>query len=102
MMRRIAQLAVAALVSGAMSLVAFGWGAGIAQAEPTSGTWCPGDAVPGGFTEVDWDWNVCHNFYAMTSGYPPVIVGLKVEDGAVGGTWRVVAGINTNPCPWCL
>jgi len=102
MTRRIAALAAAALVSGGMSLAAFGLGAGIAQAEPTSGTWCPGDPVPGGFTEVDWDWAVCHNFYAMQRGYPPQIVGLKVEDGGQGGNWRLVAGENTNPCPWCL
>jgi hypothetical protein len=104
MTRRIAGLAAAALVSGGMSLAAFGLGAGIAQGEATSGTWCPGDAVPGGFAheDVDWDWTVCHKYYAMTRGYPPRIVGLKVEDGGSGGNWRLVAGENTNPCPWCL
>ncbi len=96
MTRRIAVLAAAALVSSAMSLAALGLGAGIAQAERTSGTWCPGQPVPGGFVEVDWDWTVCHNFYAMTRGVPPVIVGLKVEDGAIGGSWRLVAGEDTN------
>jgi hypothetical protein len=102
MTRRIARLAAAALVSGGMSMAAVGLGGGIAQADPTSGTWCPGNPVPGGFTEVDWDWTVCHNFYAMQRGYPPQIVGLKVEDGGFGGNWRLVAGENTNPCPWCL
>ena len=96
MTRRIPGLAAAALVSGVMSLAAFGLGAGIAQAEPTSGTWCPGQPVPGGFVEVDWDWTVCHNFYAMTRGIPPQIVGLKVEDGGIGGSWRLVAGEDTN------
>jgi hypothetical protein len=96
MMRRIAVLAAAALVSGGLSLAPFGLGAGIAQAEPTSGTWCPGQPVPGGFVEVDWDWTVCHNFYAPVRGYPPQIVGLKVEDGGRGGNWRLVAGEDTN------
>ena len=59
MKRQIAGLAAAALVSGGMSLAALALGAGIAQAE----TWCPGQPVPGGFTEVDWDWNVCHTYY---------------------------------------
>ena len=93
MKRHIAGLAAAALVSGGMSLAAFGLGAGVAQAQPT---WCPGDPVPGGFTDVDWDWTVCHNYYAMTRGVPPQIVGLKVEDGAIGGSWRLVAGEDTN------
>lgn len=92
MTRRIAALAATAIVSAGMTL-----GATTARAEgPTSGTWCPGQPVPGGFTEVDWDWNVCHNFYAMQSGFPPQIVGLKVEDGAIGGSWRLVAGQDTN------
>jgi hypothetical protein len=104
MMRRIAGLAAAALVASGMGLAALGPGVGIAQAEPNTGTWCPGDRVPGGFAhdEVDWDWTVCHRFYAMSRGYPPHIVGLKVEDGGSGGNWRLVAGENTNPCPWCL
>ena len=56
MTRRLAGLAAAALVAGGMSLAALGPGVGIAQAEPTTGTWCPGDQVPGGFAhdEVDW------------------------------------------------
>jgi hypothetical protein len=104
MKRFVARLAAAVAVSGGVGLAGLGLGAGIAQASPTSGTWCPGDPVPGGFApeDVDWDWTVCHNFYAMTRGDPPRIVGLKVEDGGSGGNWRMVAGENTNPCPWCL
>jgi len=98
MKRQIAGLAAAALASGGISLAAFGLGAGIAQAdEPTSGTWCPGQRVPGGFTEVNWDWTVCHNYYVQVRGMPPRIVGLKVEDGGHGGNWRLVAGESTNP-----
>ena len=93
MKRSITGLAATALVGGARGLAAFGLGAGVAHAQPT---WCPGDPVPGGFTDVDWDWTVCHNYYAMTRGVPPRIVGLKVEDGAIGGSWRLVAGEDTN------
>jgi hypothetical protein len=92
MKRQMAGLAAAALVSTGMSLAALGLGAGTAQAD----TWCPGQPVPGGFVEVDWDWTVCHNYYAMSRGYPPQIVGLKVQDGAIGGSWRLVAGEDTN------
>lgn len=98
MKQRIARLTAAALVSGAMSLTTIGLGAGIAHAdEPSSGTWCPGQPVPGGFTEVNWDWNACHNYYLQKRGMPPQIVGMKVEDGGFGGNWRLVAGENTNP-----
>ena len=98
MTQRVAGRAAAALVSGVMSLAVFGLGAGIALAEePTSGTWCPGQPVPGGFTEVNWDWNVCHNYYLQVRGMPRQIVGLKVEDGGRGGNWRLVAGEDTNP-----
>ena len=97
MTRRIAGLAAAALASSAMSLAALGLGAGIAQAEPTSGTWCPGQPVPGGFVEVDWDWTVCHNYYLQVRGMPRQVVGLKVEDGGQGGNWRLVAGESANP-----
>lgn len=78
-------------MSGGMALAAFGLGVGIAQAEePTSGNWCPGQPVHGGFTEVNWDWNVCHNYYLQVSAMPRQIVGLKVEDGGFGGNWGVV------------
>jgi hypothetical protein len=98
MTRRIAELAAVAFVSGVTSLVAFGLGTGIAQADPpTSGTWCPGQPVPGGFTEVDWDWTVCHNYYLQVRGMPRQIVGMKVQDGAIGGNWRLVAGEDANP-----
>jgi len=62
------------------------------KADPFKGKW----ALPGGFVDVDWDWSVCHNYYAMTRGVPPQIVGLKVQDGAIGGSWRLVAGEDTN------
>lgn len=91
--RGVAGLAAAALVS-------LGSGAGIAQAEPlgpTSGTWCPGQPVPGGFTEVNWDWNICHNYLLQIMGNPPAIVGMKIQTGARGGCWPTVAGVSSNP-----
>jgi hypothetical protein len=99
MTRRIAGLAAAALLSGGLSLTAFGLGAAIAQAEPlgdrsTGGTWCPGQPVPGGFTQVNWDWNVCHDYDLSIAGTPPEIVGLKLKTG--GSCWPTVAGVNPN------
>jgi len=91
-MNRVSRIATTVVASGALGLAAFGLGAGVAQAD----TWCPGQPVPGGFVDVDWDWTVCHNYYAMSRGYPPQIVGLKVQDGAIGGSWRLVAGEDTN------
>lgn len=81
-------VAAAALVSPA-----------IAQAEPlnTSGTWCPGQPVPGGFTEVNWDWNICHKYLLQIAGNPVQIVGMKIETGARGGCWPTVAGVSSNP-----
>lgn len=102
MTRRIAGLAAAVLVSGGMSLTAFGVGVGVAHAIPlgdadTGGTWCPGQPVPGGFTQVNWDWNICHNYYLQITGTPPEIVGMKIETGArSSGCWPTVAGVSTN------
>jgi len=98
MTRRIARLAAAALLSGGMSLAAFGLSAGTAHAEPSSGTWCPGQPVPGGFTEVDWDWTTCHRYNLVHRGMPPQVVGMTAEDGWYGGHphYRLVAGENTN------
>jgi hypothetical protein len=98
MTRRFAALAAAGLVAGGMSL-AFGLGVGIAQAEPFSGgslygTWCPGQRVPGGFTEVNWDWNVCNDYYLQITGNPPEIVGIKLNTG--GSCSPTVAGVSTN------
>jgi len=98
MTRRIARLAAAALLSGGMGLAAFGLSTGIAQAEPSSGTWCPGQPVPGGFTEVDWDWTIYHRYNLVHRGMPPQVVGMTAEDGWYGGHphYRTVAGENTN------
>ena len=96
MTRRIAGLAAAALVSGGMGLAAFGLGVGTAQAEPTSGTWCPGQPVPGGFTEVNWDWNICHRYSLQIMGNPVEIVGMKIQTGARGACWPTVAGVSSN------
>lgn len=108
MMRRIAGLAAAALVSGGTALAAFGVGAGIAQGDPelwtretSYGTWCPGQRVPGGFTEVNWDWNACHDFLTIQQPFldrPSVIIGLKAQD-VPGGDYRIVAGENYTPLP---
>jgi hypothetical protein len=100
MTRRIAGLAAAALVSSGMSLAAFGLGTGIAQAQPydggnLEGTWCPGQPVPGGFTEVNWDWNVCNDYRLQITGKPAEIVGLKLRT-APGQCWPTVAGVSTN------
>ena len=107
-MRRIAGLAAAALMSGGMSLAAFGLGTGLAHADPevwtregSYGTWCPGQRVPGGFTEVNWDWNACHDFLTIQQpieGQPTVIGGLKARD-VPGGDYRIVAGEPFRPLP---
>lgn len=58
----------------------------------------PGPAGPGGFTEVDWDWTVCHRYNLVHRGMPPQVVGMTAEDGWYGGHphYRTVAGENTN------
>ena len=91
MTRGIARLAGAAMLSGGMSLTALGLSAGIARAE----TWCPGNAVPGGFApeEVAWNWDVCHNYNLRIRGNPPEVWGMDADDGG----WRRVAG----PQPFC-
>jgi hypothetical protein len=106
MMRRIAGPVAAALVSGVMGLAAFGVGAGVAQAqpgyysEPSYGTWCPGQRVPGGFTEVNWDWNVCHDFTTVPRDAPmpvrAVIIGLRTRDSQ-NSPWYLVAGEDHTP-----
>ena len=64
----------------------------------TADTWCPGQPVPGGFTEVDWDWTTCHKYNLVHRGMPPQVVGMTAEDGWYGGHphYRTVAGENTN------
>ena len=101
MTREIAGLAAAALISGGMALSAPVLGAGVVQAQPydggpSQGTWCPGQPVPGGFTEVNWDWNVCNDYYLQIAGNPVEIVGLKLRT-APGRCWPTVAGVSSNP-----
>jgi hypothetical protein len=93
MTRRVTGLAAATLLSGAMSLTAFGLGAGIAHAGPlgpTAGTWCPGQPVPGGFAPeaVTWNWDVCHEYNLRIRGNPIEIWAMDADDGG----WRRVAG----------
>jgi hypothetical protein len=103
--RRIAGLSAAALLSGGMSLAAFGLGGGIAQAEPgyhsepQFGTWCPGKRLPGGFTAVNWDMAVCHDYLTVSRYIPdaePTIKGLKTRDFP-GSDWYLVAGEDNIP-----
>jgi hypothetical protein len=68
----IAQVATTLLVSGGLSLAAFGAGAGVASA--TGRPYCPSDPpnwAPGGppsTSFVHWDWNVCHNYHYGPTG----------------------------------
>jgi hypothetical protein len=92
-------------MSGGMGLAAFGLGAGVAQAEPlyygepSYGTWCPGQRVPGGFTEVHWDWAVCHEFTTVgryyPDGQPKTIKGLRTRNSP--DDWYLVAGEDNTP-----
>ncbi len=52
-----------ALTSGAVAAAGLGLGAGIAAAQPPTGTWCPGQPLPMGGAAFGWDMNVCHTFY---------------------------------------
>ena len=108
MTRRTAGRATAALISGGIGVAAFGLGAGIAQAEdpyygstPSFGTWCPGQPVPGSFTQVNWDWNVCHDYTTVSRYHPDgrhlfTIKGLRTRD-SVDGDWYLVAGEDNTP-----
>lgn len=108
MTRRIAGLAAAGLMAGGMTLAAFGLSIGAAQADPelwtretSYGTWCPGQRVPGGFTQVNWDWKVCHDFLTVqqpVENGPSYISGLKARD-VPGGPYRLVAGEPYKPLP---
>lgn len=65
-MNRISRLAVAVLASGGVGLAGLGLAGGAAQADPGSGTWCPGQPLPyNGPTDVVWDMTVCHTWYSV-------------------------------------
>lgn len=86
---------------GNQHLAASGLVTGIAHAQPepytqinNTGTWCPGQRVPGGFTEVNWDWNVCHKYETIAQPIPgqPTIIGGLRADLFPGGPRVLVAG----------
>ncbi|MCW2626683.1 hypothetical protein [Mycobacterium sp.] len=59
-----------ALLSGGLGLAALGLGAGTAQADGPH-HWCPGDPKNMPYVvngDLDWDWNVCHTWYATNYG----------------------------------
>jgi len=63
------KIAAAALLSGCLSVAAVGLGAGAAHADGPH-SWCPGDPKNMPYIvnqDVDWDWTVCHTWYATTT-----------------------------------
>ena len=59
-----------ALLSGGLGLAALGLGAGTAHADGPH-HWCPGDPKNMPYVvngDLDWDWNVCHTWYATNYG----------------------------------
>lgn len=69
----------AALISSAISATGLGLGAGTATANPT-GTWCPGQPTPLTTATVDWDMNVCHDYWYVNPGDGNV----KITDNPTG------------------
>jgi hypothetical protein len=60
------RVVVAALLSGAVTLVGIGLAAGDAQAQPGHDfsqphEWCPGQPLPE--ADVHWDTNICHTWF---------------------------------------
>jgi hypothetical protein len=83
-MNRIAGLAAAALVSGALGLAGLGMTAGTAEATPGgTNTWCPGDQMPQGSlgAPLAWDMSVCHDWYEWNERGPDGRMGYSVHEG---------------------
>lgn len=82
-----------ALLSGVVAVAGLSLGAGTAQATSPDGpyTWCPGQpksaymppgGVPGPASPgptINWDWSVCHTFWAVQWGQGNV--GSSIWDG---------------------
>jgi hypothetical protein len=77
------RIVISGLVTGGMAAAALGLGAGTASAGGPY-TWCPGmpmsgtnmDTHTGGpGTAANWDWSVCHTWYAVNTGMGNVDMG---------------------------
>jgi hypothetical protein len=75
MKRLIVELATTVLVSGGVGLAGLGLGAATVQAQPAPAPlptdhWCPGQYVSNLIRDMQWDWNVCHDWHLVDNSQP--------------------------------
>lgn len=71
----LAGLATTLLVSGGLGLAGLGLAAGTVQAQPSpapqsTSQWCPGQYVSKFIQNMQWDWNVCHDWHLVDNSEP--------------------------------
>ncbi|MEI6252309.1 MAG: hypothetical protein WCP30_05840 [Mycobacteriaceae bacterium] len=94
------QILAAALLAGSTALT--GWGVGIAHADTSQPhQWCPGDPKQPPYIVsplLDWDWNVCHTWYATQYG-----MGNVTSQGRPDAIWDgdnpPIEAITIRQCP---
>jgi len=89
--KTITRIATGVAGAGVLAAAALALGAGAASAQqPPTGTWCPGQPPLIVGMELDWDPNVCHDYWYVPNGQGNV--GVKL-DGKPMDSWIWIGSV---------